>query len=333
MKKIILLVDPPRKIEYVSLGRHDMEGYTPLEIELTVKAIRTFAPCVLHTNAEKFLKRLWLFKNDLVFPMMWGRGERNTKSIFPAVCEAKHIAYVGADVYTQTLCNDKFLAKQYAKAFGFHAPSGVLLFHSQSDEELQQLIHSLKLPIVVKPNFGGGSCGISDGNLVDTFEDAFHLAKILFANQYNPLLAEEYVPGNELSILLLGNSDDVKYCGESQLVLDGETYFDHRIWGYETKKLDFQRAHYQTCHLLGENEHDQAKKLFLSLPKAEYLRIDGRLNANEFHILEISADCYMGPNSDFCALFESMGKQHSDLLHFLVENALLSHGRGNSPIA
>lgn len=333
MKKIVILVDPPRKVEYVDLARHDMEGYTPLEVELTIKAVRSFAPAALYTSVEKFMRKLWFHRHDLIFPMVWGRGEHNTKSILPAVCEARHIAYIGPDTYTQTLCYDKFLAKQYAQAFGFKTPNGLMLFHSQSDEELMKLLHALRLPLVVKPNFGGGSCGISNGNLVDTYEDALRLAKELFANQYDPLLAEEYIDGSEVSILLLGDHAGIQYCGQTQLLLDGETYFEHRIWGFETKKLDFQRAHYQTCDLLGSDEKNRAEKLFLSLPKAEYLRVDGRLNSDGFYVLELSADCYLGPNSDFSILFESMGKTHADFLRFLVENALSSHRGRNAPIA
>lgn len=81
MKKIVILVDPPRKVEYVDLARHDMEGYTPLEVELTLKAIRSFTSASLYTSVEKFMRRLWFHKHDLIFPMVWGRGERNTKSI------------------------------------------------------------------------------------------------------------------------------------------------------------------------------------------------------------------------------------------------------------
>lgn len=48
MKKIILLIDPPRKIEYADVSRHDMEGYTPLEVELTQRAIEEFTPCTIY---------------------------------------------------------------------------------------------------------------------------------------------------------------------------------------------------------------------------------------------------------------------------------------------
>jgi D-alanine-D-alanine ligase len=114
----------------------------------------------------------------------------------------------------------------------------------------------------------------------------------------------------------------VDYCGETQLVLNGETFFQHKIWGFETKKLDFLHSHYQVSNLLPPTELQKARELFLSLPKAEYLRVDGRLNEQGFYVLELSADCYLGPNSDFSILFESMGKTHSDFLHYLAENAL-----------
>lgn len=322
MKRIVLLVDPPRKIEYADVSRHDMEGYTPLEAELTRKAIQEFTPCVMYTNIKTFMNRLWLHRKDLIFPMIWGRGSRNTRALLPAVCEARNIAYIGADCYTHTLCLDKFLAKKYAKAFHFNTPNSLMLFRSQTAEEIDRAIHSLSLPLVVKPNFGGGSCGISDKNLVDTYEEAAKVINNLFANQYDPLLVEEYVEGSEISILLLGNHTAVDYFGETQLILDEETFFQHRIWGFETKKLDFQRSHYQVSHLLPEAELRKAKNLFLSLPKAECLRVDGRLNERGFFVLELSPDCYLGPKSDFSILFEAMGKSHSDFLRYLAENAL-----------
>lgn len=322
MRRIVLLIDPPRKIEYADVSRHDMEGYTPLEVELTQKAIQEFTSCTIYTDIKKFMNRLWLHRKDLIFPMIWGRGARNTKALLPAICEARNIAYIGADCYTQTLCYDKFLAKKYARAFNFNTPDGFMLYNTQSIEEIDCIIHSLRLPLVVKPNFGGGSCGISDSNLVDTYEDAKKVINKLFLNQYNPLLAEEYVEGNEVSILLLGNHTAVDYCGETQLILDKESYFHHRIWGFETKKLNFQRSHYQVCQILPETELQKAKNLFLSLPKAEYLRVDGRFNEHGFYVLELSSDCYLGPNSDFCILFKDMKKSHSDFLYYLAKNAL-----------
>ena len=333
MRKIALLIDPPREIEHVDLNRHDLEGYTPLEVQKMLDAISTFTTHSLYTDTSQFIEEISLHKQELVFPMVWGRGSRNTKAVLPAICEAEQIAYIGADAYTQMLCYDKYLAKKYAEAFGFKTPSGFMLFRSQQDNDILRLISYLQPPIVIKPNFGGGSCGISEHNLVDSHEEAFKIAEALFSSGYDPLLAEEYIAGKEISILLLGNKNSVSYCGETQLVLDGTTFFEHRIWGYETKKLDFQRSHYQVCNLLDTNEYNRAKELFLSLPKAEYLRVDGRLYQGNYYVLELSADCYLGPNGDFSTLFENMGMSHADLLCFLAENALLAHDAWNSPIA
>lgn len=333
MEKIVLLVDPPRNIEYVNLARHDMDGYTPLELQKTREAIDSFARSVLYTDAETFLRRLWLHKRDLVFPMIWGRGGRNTKAILPAICEAKHVDYIGADAYTHSLCYDKYLSKKYAEAFGFKTPQGAMLFRSQSVGEIAALLKSLPFPVVIKPNFGGGSCGISAQNLVDTYEAALSLTHALFESGYDPLLAEEYIPGRELSILMLGNHTKVIHLGEAQLILDGETFFSHKIWGYEAKKLEFQRSHYQISNLLPKSEHEKAKALFLSFPKADFLRIDGRENENGFFVLELSPDCYLGPGGDFCTLFEHIGKSHADLLRFLAENARSASRVRNTPIA
>jgi len=57
-------------------------------------------------------------------------------------------------------------------------------------------------PVVIKPNFEGGSIGIFNKNLVDCYEDAICIGKELLLS-YCPLLAEEYVEGEEISYCIV----------------------------------------------------------------------------------------------------------------------------------
>ena len=332
-RKIILIIDRPKKIDFADLTRHDLEGYNPLEAKLTKKALSCFAPTVLYTNPSTFMKLIWLHKNDIIFPMAWGKGRRNDKAILPALCEGWNIPYVGADAYTHMLFNDKFMAKQYGKVFGFQSPKSILIYENQNMDTINSSLSLLKFPIIVKPNFCGGSCGISEKNLVGDKKAADNIIDNLFKSGYSVLIAEEYVEGYEISILLCGYPGNVTFCGQVELEIDHETYFKNRIWGYETKKIEFERAHYRCSQKVPYEELERAKRLFCSLSKAEFLRIDGRLNERGFYMIELTADCYLGPKSDFCIAFEDIGLNHSQLLQHIVQNALTFHSRRDTPKA
>ena len=62
MRKIALLIDPPREIEHVDLNRHDLEGYTPLEVQKMLDAISTFTTHSLYTDTSQFIEEISLHR-------------------------------------------------------------------------------------------------------------------------------------------------------------------------------------------------------------------------------------------------------------------------------
>lgn len=315
--KVILVMDKPKTIRKADLSRNDLEGYNDLASKLTKEAFETFSSVILYTDLKKFARRLLFHKDAVVFPMRWGKTSKTGKGLVPSVCETHGIPYVGADAYTQLLCNDKYLAKLYTHEFGLQVPEGIPLYKEQSEHEILDNLHQLTYPIVIKPNFGGGSSGISANSIADGAQDALKLVKELFRYGFSPVLAEEYVEGREVSLLLAGTSKEVSFCDEVQLEVNGESYFKHSLWGFETKKVDLASSHYQISSLVSEKECENARRLFLSFDKANYLRIDGRVNEKGFFVIELSPDCYIGPESDFSVAFASQGKSLEEFYQFL----------------
>lgn len=316
--KIVLVMDFPKNIEHADLSRKDLEGYNCLASRLTRETFEEFATVKLYTNLEKFAKRILLHKNSIVFPMRWGTTSRTSKGLIPSLCETHGIRYVGADSYTQILCNDKYLSKMYARDFGLQVPRGLLIRKEQTASEIQTAIKYLTYPVVIKPNFGGGSSGISSDSIADSADAALELIYKLFEYHFSPVLAEEYVEGYEVSLLLVGNKSGVQYCDEMQLSIGEESFFKHNLWGFETKKVDLFAAHYVPSSLISASDREKAEQLFLSFEKADYLRIDGRVNENGFFVIELSPDCYIGPESDFSVAFEQRGNSLSEFYQILV---------------
>ncbi len=120
MWNIVLVTDEMHTFdERVSINDRNLEGNSLIATENALCAFNIIAKKVSHyTSIGSFSHNINLHKNDIVFPMYYGINLPESKSLIPALCEGHGIRYVGADMYTQALCNDKTLAKAYAREFG-----------------------------------------------------------------------------------------------------------------------------------------------------------------------------------------------------------------------
>lgn len=322
-RRIVLITDSARNLSSADLGNVNMEGNS-ISATLAIRdAISSFAPITLYTELEDFRDHIHEHKHDLVFPMRYGPTSRTQKGLISSLCQTYGIDYMGADNYTQLLCNDKDLSKKYAREFGFNVPNSTLFRVLSSRDEMLIRIKRLGLPLVVKPNFGGGSSGISNNSLVYDYMSAVKLVEFHLNIHPTPVLVEEYIAGQEVSILLVGSRKKVAFCGETQLVINGQTYFENHIWGYEEKKIDDSKVDAKVSNLTTPQEREQAIHIFQSFEKVEYMRVDGRITDKGFYLLELSPDCYLGPESDFeIAMKEQLNLDYPGTLKFIIENSL-----------
>lgn len=324
-RRIVLVTDTARDLSSADLTNVHMEGNS-ISASMAIRdAIASFTPVIHYTELEDFRDHIKEHQQDLVFPMRYGPTSRTQKGLVVSLCETYGIAYMGADIYTQILCNDKDLSKKYAHEFGFLVPNGIIFRELLPEREMLAQVKQMKLPLVVKPNFGGGSAGISDNSLVHDYASALDLIKFHLNTHPTPVLVEEYIEGQEVSILLIGNKERVVYCGETQLIINGQKYFKERIWGYEEKKIDDSKVDFAVSNLTSRQDRERAIRLFRSFEKVEYMRIDGRVSDKGFFLFELSPDCYLGPESDFEIALKEEGLDYPGVLRFIIENSL-NHG-------
>lgn len=323
---VVIIVDESNdQAEAADISRNDLEGNSAEQTRRLVNAISQFAQVVVYTDPGEFEKNITAHLHDIIFPMYYGKARATSKSIVPALCEALHLCYVGADAYAQIVCNDKALSKQYAGSFGIPSPNGILLRTPQDISLIVSRIKHLSLPLVVKPNFGGGSTGISVKNIVQHHEEAAFLAMQLYKYLSIPILVEEYIEGYEVELIMAGRQQELRFCEEVQLLMEGKEYFKHELWGFETKRVDDSSVNFKMSHHICEADKQRLIQLFLSFSKAEMMRIDGRIQAGKFYLIELSPDCYLGDDCAFYYAFQQKGYSHPQMLQYLIENSL-NHG-------
>jgi D-alanine-D-alanine ligase len=124
---------------------------------------------------------------DLVFPVLHGGFGEDGQ--IQKILEKLGVQFIGSGSDSSELCFDKVKTKELLEKNNILTPKWRVV---TSYEELMDL----KMPLIVKPIQGGSSIGMV---MATSAED---LQNINFSQ---PLLAEEYIDGRELTVSILGN--------------------------------------------------------------------------------------------------------------------------------
>lgn len=323
--KIILVVDEVKK-KNASIFRNDIEGNSVEQNDALVKSFREFTNVKKITDLKAFLKEAKKIKDDVIFPMYYGTASYNSKALVPSICEANNLSYIGGDTFCHIICNNKTLSKSYSHDFEIATPKSILIYAFSDAFMAAKDIRSLTLPLIVKPNCGGGSVGISEKNFCNTYESALKLAYFLLETLNVPIMIEEYVSGYESELIIVGNNRQIYFSEEVSLKINNKSFLESEVWGFEGKAIDDSSISCQTSNYISALDRKKLLALFQSFEKADIMRIDGRVNQHgTFYLTELSPDCYLGEDCAFYHAFQKHGYSHSEMLQFIVETSLQSN--------
>lgn len=176
----------------------------------------------LEANAE-FPARLHETRPDIVFNIAEGLLGVNREAHVPAICEFFGIPYSGSDPFTLSLCLDKARTKEILAYHGVPTASFALVRSGADLSALRKRIRAvhhvisphvvpserpLHLPLFVKPVHEGSSKGITERNLCRTVSELEHQVGVLLETYRQPVLVEEFLPGDEFTCAVLGNGHD-----------------------------------------------------------------------------------------------------------------------------
>jgi D-alanine-D-alanine ligase len=181
------------------------EWDSPVTIAAVEAALSKLGKVVRIEATEEFPERLRAIRPDIVFNIAEGFHGVNRESHVPAMCEFFGIPYSGSDPFTLTLCLDKARAKETLSFHGIPTPRFAVV---ENLADLDERTFSLELPLFIKPLHEGSSKGITDGNLCRDRDHLLAQTKFLLENYHQPVLVEEYLPGQEFTCGVLGNGDE-----------------------------------------------------------------------------------------------------------------------------
>lgn len=318
-KELVFIADRVPDHRNATPRSRDLEKLSDRYFSSMMKSLTAIARSVIHYESPReFLEHITEHSDSLVLSLWSGEGSRNRRALVPSICEAYGIPYVGADPYIQTVCADKHLAKILCRQYDIDTTKDVIISHADNFSMLK----ALQYPVVVKPNFEGGSIGIMSKNLVDSYAEAVDLCTNLLP-LYQQLLVEEYVAGEELSVCIAGSRDQIDAFEVIRIVVDGQSYFTHEIYSAETKKAGAASIKREiVSEQFPQDMREKLLVLYKGLGKVDLIRIDGRLNNGVFTVIELTPDCNLSASGSMGKTFRCAGYTHEQMLHCLCENAL-----------
>jgi D-alanine-D-alanine ligase len=143
-------------------------------------------------------------KPDIVFNIAEGFSGSSREAQIPAMLEMLGIPYTGSDPFTLAACLDKARTKEILSYHKIANP-GFATIHKK-DFDLPQI----SFPAIVKPVAEGSSKGIYTSSFVRNEKELRDEVNRILEEYDQPALVEEFLPGKEFTVALLGNGDETE---------------------------------------------------------------------------------------------------------------------------
>ncbi len=274
---------------------------------------------------EKYRK----LRPDLVFNIAEGLHGVSREAQIPAMLDLLAIPYTGSDPLTLGLCLDKRRTKEILTHHAIATPRFAVA------GSLAEIPARLRYPLMVKPTLEGSSKGVTDQALVKSRRELVRQLEWLLDTYRQPALIEEFLPGREFTVALIGNGSDLRVLPIVEIDFSTLPAGVNPIYSYEAKWLwdqeqDPLRIFACPAELepfLGRQIEELCKSAFLALGCRDWCRIDVRLDAQgRPHIIELNPLPGILPrpeqNSCFPKAARASGLSYDEMILAVVDAAV-----------
>jgi D-alanine-D-alanine ligase len=142
-------------------------------------------------------------KWDLVFNIVEGLYGDGRESVVPAILDQYKIPYVFSGPVILGISLNKYLTRLIVSAAGVPVSPGMLI---SSREDINKC--RLEYPLFIKPVSEGTGKGINEKSVLNSFAELKEMAEWILSRFEQPALVEEYLPGREFTIGVIGQGND-----------------------------------------------------------------------------------------------------------------------------
>lgn len=301
----------------------------------TIQAIQSAIESDGHTTVflpadTNLPQRLTEVYPDICFNISEGMGGDGREAQVPALLEMLHIPYTASRVLANAVGLDKTMTKRIWRDVGL--PIAEFQEFNSADEPLGEQMH---FPMFVKPSREGTGMGMDGGAIVNNEEELRKRVAWVITSYHQPALVEEYLPGREFTVGVLGRTGAEHFTlrpdlyGEDGfhrfpiLEVDTDGSVTPGVYGHSAKSLTFEEQGVPRFICPASVEADLAEELrdlaiagHQAIGALDVSRVDFRLDGEgRPRLLEINTLPGMSPGfSDLCVIAGAEGISYRDLI-------------------
>lgn len=274
---------------------------------------------IRHLTRQLAEGKVW----DLVFNICEGMYGFGREAQVPAILDAYLIPYVFSDALVLALTLHKGLTKRVIRDLGIQTPDFAVV---EREEDLSHV--NLNYPLFIKPIAEGTSKGISDLSKID-FKQDLRINCLALMNRFKqPVLIEEYLPGRELTVGIVGTGREARAIGTMEIVQKG--LHDNQVYSYYVKENYAELVEYHKVEeALAVRCEDIALRVWQGLGCRDAGRVDLKMDLNQIvNFIEVNPLAGLHPvRSDLVILAKLNGITYQELIEMIVESALNRAGK------
>ena len=254
---------------------------------------------------------------DMVFNIAEGVYGTGREAQVPALLDAYKIPYVFSDPLVLCLTLHKGMTKHVVRDCGIPtAPFKVV----ESMNDLKKI--NLNYPLFIKPVAEGTGKGISGKSLIKNSKELAQWTDVLLEQFKQPVLVEEYLPGREFTVGIVGTGDQAHTIGIMEVhIIDKSEDAIYSLFNKENYETHVEytlpeKAISKLCYKV-------ALDSWKALGCKDGGRVDLRLDKNGVpNFIEVNPLAGLNPiHSDLPILSYKAGITYLDLIQQIMESA------------
>jgi D-alanine-D-alanine ligase len=286
----------------------------------------------VHTMDE-FKKALAAHSYDIVWSALYHASANeaiigmsaNDDAWLADYMDARQIPYIGPNALTMKQLIQKFETHRVLHAHGVAVP-----FHYLVDRG--EALPEVSYPAFVKPSTESRSVGISDNSVVHTPGELAAQIGHIHATYDQPALVEEYLPGDEYTVLMLGNGRLQEFL-PGIVTVEASHYGKYPILRSDLRGVGLTKIHKPETRVAEANQ--LCRQATDALKCYDHVRVDMRVSAEgNLKIIEVNGIPGLKPLKSWSpqmytlyhASPEGPDEDYRNLIQLIVNSGLKRYG-------
>ncbi|HZX35699.1 MAG TPA: D-alanine--D-alanine ligase [Thermodesulfobacteriota bacterium] len=287
------------------------------------KGFKTVFTPLRNGNLDWFLKEVTAPDCDMVFNLCEGAFEKSAFEMnVAALLELYGVKFTGNSALTLGVALNKGWAKAILKNARVPTASYVI-----ADTPVSGLPQGLCFPLIVKPVSEDASIGINADSVVGDGPSLERAVKRVLVNHKQSAIIEEYVPGREFNVSVIGKGNDARAFPPSEIDYSNYPPGVAKVCGYEAKWIEKSPFYMATPPVCPANVPEELKErlssaallAYAALDCRDYARVDMRLASDGgIRVLEVNPNPDISVDAGLARAAKAHGLGYADFIAEII---------------